>query len=185
MEKRKIILLDLINQKFESGAYALDLGCGTGKFSFMMAKNGLHVVAVDINKNFIKEIDETKGELNIDTVCEDISSFFIEKRKYRVIFARNSLSFVNEKQKIQEIVKNAVGGLVVGGQFFFTLFGNQDPWSSNKKMIFFDRVEVDQIIKDLGLVIVSYDEYVGDGPTMDGENKLWHIFTVCLKNETI
>lgn len=62
-------------QYIDKGDKVLDVGAGTGRLSFAIAEQGNEVVAIDISTDMLGQIDNNKGELNINTVvgnCEKL-----------------------------------------------------------------------------------------------------------------
>ena len=181
MEKQKTILNSLINKTFPKGSFALDLGSGVGVFSFLMAKSGLTVMAVDSNAVTINKLQDSRGNLDVSTSCEDITRFDIEKDKYRVILARNIFPFIRDKEVVKKTIEEIATGLTKDGEFLFTLFGPEDDWAEKVNMSFFTFEEILPTLEKAGLKIVESDTYSGEGKTMDGDSKHWHIHTYLVK----
>lgn len=150
----------------------LDLGCGNGKDALAAAENGFKVTAID------KKISVQDGSVNfIESSMED---FEIEKDKYDVIYADNSLPFVS-KDNAKKILEKASDNLKTGGVLYFSLFGVNDAWSGDEKMNFWTKDEATNFIETLGLKLYRKTEEEGFAPKMDGEIKYWHIFRFILK----
>lgn len=69
-------LLELSNMPEDSNK-ALDIGCGPGRSSLLLTKNGFHVTAIDTNDNFLAELHDlsiAQGLLHRITV-QNISMF--------------------------------------------------------------------------------------------------------------
>lgn len=172
----------IINKSFLPGSFALDLGCGVGDLTLPMAQNGLNVNAVDSNVSRINQIRDKKGNLSINVFPEDIAKFPIEKNKYSVIIARNVFPFILDKKIIKKIITSISDGLVDGGEFGFTLFGPKDGWGKRKDMTFYEYNEIFETLKEVGLELVESFEDMGEGLTVAGDTKFWHIHTyICKK----
>lgn len=63
-------LLRLIAEKkmIDSDSTILDVGCGTGKYSFSLAKESKHVTGVDLSPKMIEKAQEKKKETNTHNV---------------------------------------------------------------------------------------------------------------------
>ncbi|MFA6571170.1 MAG: methyltransferase domain-containing protein [Bacteroidota bacterium] len=61
--------------KPEGKGYAIDLGAGNGLQSVSLAKLGFAVKAIDFSANMLAEISAKKGNLDIETINDDISNF--------------------------------------------------------------------------------------------------------------
>lgn len=58
-------LLDLITDK-DTIECALDIGCGTGRTSLIIAKAGIHVTAIDIHQPFLDYLQSAAQKSNLD-----------------------------------------------------------------------------------------------------------------------
>jgi SAM-dependent methyltransferase len=58
-------LLDLIPD-IDTIKYALDIGCGTGRTSLVLAKAGIHVTAIDIHQPFLDYLQSTAQKSSLD-----------------------------------------------------------------------------------------------------------------------
>jgi len=154
---------DLTDESHPEGGFALDLGCGEGKFSILMAQNGLTVDAVDESAIKLNVLRDTKGILDIHTFCEDVGRFNIPVGKYKTAVARNIFPFIKDKEIVKKIS--------------LTLFGPKDAWAPNPKMSFFEHSEILSTLEKAGLELIDKEEYEGEGYTMANEIKHWHIHT--------
>jgi ubiquinone/menaquinone biosynthesis C-methylase UbiE len=59
----------------EQGDLAADLDCGPGCQSLPLAERGFRVVAIDFCQELLDELAERAGELQITTVCDDLTDF--------------------------------------------------------------------------------------------------------------
>jgi len=168
---------DLTDESHPEGGFALDLGCGEGKFSILMAQNGLTVDAVDESAIKLNVLRDTKGILDIHTFCEDVGRFNIPVGKYKTAVARNIFPFIKDKEIVKKIITSVATGLTSGGKFGLTLFGPKDAWAPNPKMSFFEHSEILSTLEKAGLELIDKEEYEGEGYTMANEIKHWHIHT--------
>lgn len=72
----------------------VDLGCGDGAAVKEFIKNGNKVIAVDINKDKLKHVDQ-----RADTVCADALSF-LDKQTAKNIFMHHSLEHIVNYQEV-------------------------------------------------------------------------------------
>jgi tellurite methyltransferase len=103
------LLLEIF-AKLEPGSEFLDLGCGQGRDSLFMVKNGFKVTAVDRSKEGIKKINEAMIEnclplAKIKLFCEDIADFKIEKNKYAAINSYNALHFLAKNDALRVLAE--------------------------------------------------------------------------------
>jgi 2-polyprenyl-3-methyl-5-hydroxy-6-metoxy-1,4-benzoquinol methylase len=126
-------LLDIIDDSYVNKGLALDLGCGPGAASTILASFGFDVEAVDTKEYDICSPDEAGS---ITFTKSDIRDFKIQKGKYDFIHARNVLHFLN-KNEIRTLVKSMYQGLKKNGILYFTLSGDKDGWKDKSKNVTF------------------------------------------------
>jgi tellurite methyltransferase len=103
------LLLEIF-AKLEPGSEFLDLGCGQGRDSLFMLKNGFKVTAVDRSREGIKKIKEAMAESSlplakIKLFCADIAQFKIEKNKYSTINSYNALHFLPKNDALRTLLE--------------------------------------------------------------------------------
>lgn len=96
----------------------LDILCGYGRHSLMLARKGIRVTAIDNLPEYINEIKETAGKenLEVDAVCADIFEAGLQGTFDAVICMGNSLQFFNEEETA-ELLRNISAWLKPGGKF--------------------------------------------------------------------
>ncbi|KAK4324178.1 hypothetical protein Pmani_005181 [Petrolisthes manimaculis] len=116
-----LMKLDLV-----PGQRVLDVGCGTGGAAFYMARHyGVHVHGVDLSTNMIHLAIERQGKLELDLKkraqfeISDIMTVELEDEAYDVIYSRDSILFIKEKDQLFEKLYK---WLKPGGTLFFTDF---------------------------------------------------------------
>ena len=111
-------LLDLAQlQPFE---HALDLGCGTGHLTSLMAKQCQHVIGIDYSENMIKTAKETYPDLDFRT--GDATSFSLEK-PVDVIISNATLHWVLDPTAAILCIKKA---LTPNGRFIAEFGGKHN-----------------------------------------------------------
>jgi len=151
----------------------LDLGSGDGSVAKAFLEFGYNLTLLDKNPELLELAKKNLGDSEIKTVNENIENFKFEN-KYDGIIISNVLPFVTNKEKIEEIVRNAFDNLNKGGFLFFTLFGDKDEWKDQRKdtMSFYTKEEAGRILKEIPYF---QSEDYGKGKTMKGDMKTWHI----------
>ena len=160
-------LLQLIWPRVKPSGGFLDLGCGQGRDSLFAAKYGFKVTAVDqskININKIKQYLKQNNHLKdaIELFCEDIKDFNIEKDRYQIINAFNSLQFLEKNealaiiQKMKEALKKDSFVIIAG-------FTKDDPLyqiPANQHRCFFEPGELKRLFSDFEIIL--YEEKLID-----------------------
>ncbi|XP_047492053.1 phosphomethylethanolamine N-methyltransferase-like [Penaeus chinensis] len=108
------------------GMRVLDVGCGTGGSAFYMARHyGVHVHGVDLSTNMIHIAIERQGKLEeplkkrLQFEISDILTVDYEQETYDVIYSRDSIFHIPEKQKLFQHIYR---WLRPGGVLFLTDF---------------------------------------------------------------
>ncbi len=116
---------NLINKK-----RIIDLGCGNGKFSEVLAKFGGIVTGIDINENQIKEAKQFKNKLKIKYLVGDVTKLPKEiKKDYDL--AISGMVIINLSRK--EVMKHfSEANRVLKKQGIF-IFGTAHPFRSLEK----------------------------------------------------
>lgn len=97
--------------------YILDIGCGCGKQSIVLANNNNKVFGLDIQDWMIDYAKEFNSNENTTYLCDDFMTYNFEDKKYDIIISQNVFFHIKDKEtllrKIYDLLK-------VGGQFIFT-----------------------------------------------------------------
>ena len=100
------------------GANVLDIMCGYGRHSILLAKRGHTLTAVDNSKDYIEEIKAVAQHelLDIKTICADVAEIGFNDTYDAVICMGNSFAFF-DKNTASGILKNLSAHLQTGGKF--------------------------------------------------------------------
>jgi trans-aconitate methyltransferase len=111
---------DVINLlKPQPGEKILDLGCGTGHLTNLIAEAGAEVYGIDSSVEMVEQARLKFPALKFDVV--DATNFKFEE-KYDAVFSNAVLHWISEKEKVVECVSNC---LKHGGRFVAE-FGGKD-----------------------------------------------------------
>jgi trans-aconitate methyltransferase len=111
---------DVINLlKPQPGEKILDLGCGTGHLTNLIAEAGAEVYGIDSSVEMVEQARLKFPALKFDVV--DATNFKFEE-KYDAVFSNAVLHWISEKEKVVECVSNC---LKQGGRFVAE-FGGKD-----------------------------------------------------------
>ena len=158
---------------------AIDLGCGTGRDTTYLIKNGWSVLAIDQNDTS-KIIKEKLTE-------EELSKFRFLKQNFEniklekcdLIVANYSIPFC-DKEHFKELWNKIVDSINEDGYFVGNLFGNNDDWKKrNLDYVFLSENEVRDLFKNFE--IIALKEIEKDGKTGLNTIKHWHLYTIIAK----
>ncbi|HZY37878.1 MAG TPA: class I SAM-dependent methyltransferase [Mucilaginibacter sp.] len=103
-------------------AYLLNLGCGTGKHDYVLARGGYHVTGVDMSAEMVAQaIDNTPDEIRpqLDFVNGDARSANLQKTFDAVVSLFHVLSYQVSNQDAADMIDTACRHLEVNGLFIF------------------------------------------------------------------
>lgn len=178
----------------------LDLGCGIGRHSLLLAKNGFQVSAFDLSEDAIKILANTAEEesLIITTQSGDMLSLPYEDGSFDGIIAFHVIYHTTEeglKQVLQEILRI----LKPAGEVFLTLLSRSDPSFSDTKHkkisdnvlvklegvekdiphIYMDEQMIFALLKDFTIIDFYHKEEIRES------SRNCHYFLLLSKNEGI
>ena len=160
---------------------AVELGCGVGRDTVCLIKNGWNVLAIDrenVESRIVAKLSE-----------EELKQFkflkqkfeYIELEKNNLVVANFSLPFCN-KNNFKELWNKINNSILKDGYFVGNFFGINDEWKSTKEeMTFLTKEQVIELFKDFE--IIEFKEVEKDGTTGLGKMKHWHIFNVIAKKK--
>lgn len=110
-------VLNLLNAK--PGETILDLGCGTGHLTNLIAESGADVQGIDSSTEMIEQAQIKYPAIKFEVM--DATNFTFEK-KFDAVFSNAVLHWIPEKEKVVECVFNCLSR---GGRFVAE-FGGKD-----------------------------------------------------------
>jgi tellurite methyltransferase len=175
-------LLEALRRFDEEGPrerFAVDLGCGTGRDTVELLRQGWNVLALDGTDEAIERL------LARDDLSED------DRRRLETRVSR----FENAEWPAADLVNSSFAlpfcppgdfpalweerierSLRPGGRFSGHLFGDRDGWSDEDDMTFHSRAEVEALLAQFDVELL--EEVEEDGETAVGAEKHWHLFHV-------
>jgi tellurite methyltransferase len=108
---------------------ALDLGCGEGRNSLLLARYGYHVHAVDSSSQGIQKLEKyarLKGLDTIDGEVADVRTVQLATNSYDAIVAVTILDHITEKEG-KTVSETIIDALKSGGFVFIEAFTVHDP----------------------------------------------------------
>ncbi len=111
-------------EKSVDGSEILELGCGTGNLTALLAKK-YHVTALDISPEMLLVADGKlrKTGKRARFVQGDMSSFLLNKQADNVICACDGINYLASPEKVKQTFSCVRKNLKSGGKFIFDISG--------------------------------------------------------------
>lgn len=169
--------LEIFLRKNVKPGIAVDLGCGSGRDTVCLIKNGWTVVAFDINNNadyiLQKLNDEEKNRFTF--VKSSIQE--AELPKCDLVVANYSLHYL-KKEEFKGVIDKIYDSLNTNGHFISEFLSDKDDWAKvNPNDAFLSWKEFKEVMGNK-FELNEIRNFEMDGPTIGGEQKHWHITRV-------
>lgn len=161
----------LLQEAIGTGGNALDLGAGPLNDTRYLLEKGYDVDVVDSNPSVLDRGKDLDAHIFVST----FDTFEFPIAKYDLINAEYSLPF-NPPETFDATFERLVESLKPGGTFVGQFFGTEDSWSSNKKMTFHTKEEVEALFKEF--TMSHFEEEKKKAEDVSGNEKFWHVFHV-------
>ena len=169
-----------MNMKVEPGI-CIDLGCGAGRDSKFLIKNGWKVIAIDKEdtEKMIRSSLQEEEQNYLEFIKQDFENNII-LQSCNLLVANSSLSFCNRKN-FDDLWNKIVNSISKDGYFVGNFFGINDSWANGPNMVFFTKEEVIKLFSSFE--IINFKEVAKNGKTALGVEKHWHVFNVIAKKK--
>lgn len=119
-------IADKVSAYISKDAKVLELACGTGEFTFRLAKKCKNWTATDFSENMLKEAKNTydkRGE-NIEGLCfewQDATNLPYEDESFDAVMIANALHIMPEPEKALAEIKRVLkpGGMLFAPTFMY------------------------------------------------------------------
>lgn len=124
--KREVQMVETALQ-LAPGARILDLACGTGRHSVLLARHGHHVTGVDLNEGYLAMARQaaSAASVKIDTVACDMREIPFEGCFDAVVSLFTSFGYFEAEEDDQAVVQRVADALKPGGSYLIDA-GNRD-----------------------------------------------------------
>lgn len=101
----------------------LDLACGTGSMSVLLARRGYQVLAVDRSEDMLTMAWEKASELDAPPyfICQSMERLRLPYGVDLVVCCLDSLNYVTDPDKCKEAIRRVYDSLTGGGVFIFDI----------------------------------------------------------------
>jgi cyclopropane fatty-acyl-phospholipid synthase-like methyltransferase len=114
----------LSNIKLERKSKILDMACGAGRHSILLAKQGFNVTGIDLSENLLSEAKKNASEekLTIKFIKSDIREFNTEDRFNLILNLFTSFGYFNKEEDNFLVLQKAFEFLEKSGFFILDFF---------------------------------------------------------------
>ena len=100
---------------------AVDLGCGTGSVTLILAQKGLQVTAVDMSEEMLCEAMQKAVEADLMPrfVCQRLEELHLPRGVDLAVSALDSIDYITDPELCREAIKRIYKALNPGGCFIF------------------------------------------------------------------
>jgi len=165
--------LEYFEKNIPKEKIAVDMGCGNGRDTINLLKNGWQVYAIDASETAIKLLNENTAPSDKKNLVAECVTF--EQMKWKTVSLVNAslaLPFCDE-QNFDSVWSNLVNSISVNGAFTGHFFGINDDW---KTLNLINEQELQHLFRSFKIEFLEEKEY--DAPSVTGPVKHWHIFEI-------
>lgn len=159
---------------------AIDLGCGAGRDTVYLIRNGWKVLAID-KENTSKIISSNLNEeekKSLSFQCQNFENIVLERNN--LLVANFSLPFCDKKY-FMKFWNKIVSSIIEDGYFVGNFLGTNDSWANDKtQMVFLSKKQVLNLFDNI-FDIIEFEEIEKDEKTALGKIKHWHIYQLIAK----
>lgn len=111
------------------GEKVLEVGCGKGDLSILMATQGVNVTGIDLSQNLLKNASKRARKLGLDINFKqaDITDLPFEDSCFDVVISTLTFHYLSEEEK-ELALKEIFRVLKPGGRFVAAEFGGKLDW---------------------------------------------------------
>lgn len=155
---------------------AIDLGCGDGRDTVELLRQGWRVLAIDGEPEAIARL-QNRTDVTLDRLETRVDRFESLRlpESADLINASFCLPFCPPAQ-FAALWDTIVSALPSGGRFCGQLFGDRDSWAIEPNLTHHTAEQVGQLLLPFQVEYLNEEDHAGQ--TAVGEEKHWHIFHI-------
>lgn len=111
----------------------LDLACGTGIPTLMLARRGYRVTGVDRSPEMLAVLESKRGNLSVKTIHADIRDFSVPEPLEAAICLYDSMNYLLTEGDLVRCFRCARAAVMAGGPLVFdmnTVYGLAEHWGT-------------------------------------------------------
>lgn len=146
-DENVVAVLNKYRRKLKSG---LDLACGAGRHTFLMADNGFTALGIDSSMSAVNFAKEKAKKLNYENACfkcSNVQEIILEKEAYDLIIVWGLFHYLDKNDR-EGLIKKIYSALSTNGILLSTLRSIQDSRVQNGKRLAQNTYLVDYFDKD-------------------------------------
>ena len=126
-EAERLVELIINNTELESNSKILDMACGSGRHSIILAKKGFDVTAIDISQRLISDAktNANQNDVKINFILSDILKFQTSDRFKLALNLFTSIGYFESDDDNFQVILNAYQFLDKGGYFVIDYFNKK------------------------------------------------------------
>ena len=112
---------EILKREGLSPRTAVDLACGTGSVTTILANKGLQVVGVDMSEEMLTVASQKAGEAGVFPwfICQSLQQLHLPRAVDMAVCALDSLDYITDPKDCQEAIRRIYKYLNPGGIFIF------------------------------------------------------------------
>ena len=164
-------ICDLLAENGIGKGILLDMACGTGTLSAMLAKRGFEIVGVDASEEMLTQAQEKKFSENFDAIflCQKMEELDLFGTIDAAVCTLDSLNHITDEAKFKEALRRVALFMNDGGVFVFdvnTVYKHREILGNNTFVYDLDDVycvwqnttDKNECLTDVSLDIFEHDE---------------------------
>ena len=112
---------EILKQEGLSPRTAVDLACGTGSVTAILAQRGLQVIGVDMSEEMLTVASQKAGEAGLTPwfICQSLQQLRLPRAVDLAVCALDSLDYITNPDDCKEAIRRVYKYLNPGGIFIF------------------------------------------------------------------